>query len=99
MFDGVHTVLSLLLDLILTPEPTASKSSVHYNWGYHCISAIRIVLSVEENTWDILSAVLSVQVSEYAILRSTILYKLPSTDQPHSEPFTSLPCALSPVKK
>jgi len=99
MLDGVHTVLSLLLDWILTPEPIASKSSGHYYRGYHCISAISIVLGLEESTRDISPAVLSGQVSEYAILHSTNLYKLPSTSQLHSESFTSLPCALSPVKK
>jgi len=52
-----------------------------------------------ENAQGILPAVMSRQVSEQSILHSTNLYKLPSTVQPHSESFTSLLCALSPVKK
>jgi hypothetical protein len=51
-----------------------------------------------EKAWDISTAVISIQVSEQAILHSTTLYRLPSTAQPHSESFTSLLCALSPVK-
>jgi hypothetical protein len=52
-----------------------------------------------ENARDILPAVIPRQGSKQAILHSTDLYKLPSTAQPHSESFTSLVCALSPVKK
>ena len=51
-----------------------------------------------EKAWDMSRAVISIQVSEQAILHSTNLYRLPSTAQPHSELFSSLLCALFPVK-
>jgi hypothetical protein len=51
-----------------------------------------------EKAWDISTAVISTQVSEQATLQSTDLYRLPSTAQQHSVSFTSLLCALSPVK-
>jgi hypothetical protein len=81
MLASVCTVLSLLLDWILTLAPTASKSSGHY---YRRIS-LHICNQDCTCCWwkmcDIMTALISRQVSGQAILHSPNLYKIPSTTQ------------------